>query len=57
MEEPLGSETILHLNINEELVKAIVPPTFQTKYGEKLWIDFDMNRMHILDTKTEKVII
>ncbi|MCW4042202.1 MAG: ABC transporter ATP-binding protein [Candidatus Bathyarchaeota archaeon] len=57
MEEPLGSETILHLNINEELVKAIVPPTFQTKYGEKLWIDFDMNRMHVLDAKTEKVII
>lgn len=57
MEEPLGSETILHLNINEEMVKAIVPPTFQTKYGEKLWLDFDMNRMHILDSKTEKVII
>lgn len=57
MEEPLGSETILHLNINEELVKAIVPPTFQTKYGEKLWLDFDMNRMHVLDSKTEKVII
>ncbi|WP_455369837.1 TOBE domain-containing protein, partial [[Eubacterium] cellulosolvens] len=57
MEEPLGSETILHLNINEELVKAIVPPTFQTKYGEKLWMDFDMDRIHVLDTKTENVII
>jgi multiple sugar transport system ATP-binding protein len=57
MVEPLGSETILHLNINEELIKAIVPPTFQSNYGDKLWIDFDMNRIHIIDTKTEKVIV
>jgi hypothetical protein len=35
----------------------MVPGTFHTKIGEKLWIDFDMNRMHVLDAKTEKVII
>lgn len=57
MEEPLGSETILHVNVNEDLIKAIVPPTFSTIYGEKVWLEFDMDRMHILDAKTEKVIV
>ncbi|MBS7623124.1 ABC transporter ATP-binding protein [Candidatus Bathyarchaeota archaeon] len=57
MEEPLGSETILHVNVDDELVKAVVPPTFSANYGEKVWLEFDMDRMHIIDKKTEKVIV
>jgi len=57
MEEPLGPETILHIRVNKDLVKAIVPPTFQTIFGEKVWLDFNMDGIHILDRKTEKVIV
>ncbi|MEM3595919.1 MAG: ABC transporter ATP-binding protein [Candidatus Bathyarchaeia archaeon] len=57
MEEPLGSETILHVNVDGRTVKAIVPPTVTTIFGEKVWLNFDMSRMHVIDRKTEKVII
>ncbi|MGQ9542555.1 MAG: ABC transporter ATP-binding protein [Candidatus Bathyarchaeia archaeon] len=57
MEEPLGSETILHINVDGIMMKAIVPPTFITIYGEKVRLNFDMDMMHIIDRKTEKVIV
>lgn len=57
MEEPLGSETIIHVKIGDNLVKAIVPPTFETIYREKVWTDIDINKIHLLDPKSEKVIL
>ncbi|MCZ2845492.1 MAG: ABC transporter ATP-binding protein [Candidatus Bathyarchaeota archaeon] len=57
MQEPLGSETILHLKRKQILFKAIVPPTFESKFGEKVWAEFNREKLYILDGKTEKVII
>ena len=57
LEEALGSESILHVNVDGTLLKAIVPPTFETIYGEKVWLEFDTDSIHILDGKTEKLIV
>jgi len=57
LEEALGSESILHLKVNGTLMKAIVPPTFETIYGEKVWLDFYKDNIHVLDGKTEKLIV
>ncbi|MGQ9543130.1 MAG: ABC transporter ATP-binding protein [Candidatus Bathyarchaeia archaeon] len=57
MEEPLGSETILHMRIGKIPVEALVPPTFHTIYGERVWADIDMDRIHLIDPKTERVIV
>ncbi|MEM2106389.1 MAG: ABC transporter ATP-binding protein [Candidatus Bathyarchaeia archaeon] len=57
MEEPLGAETILHLKVGKIPMKAITPPTFHTIYGETVWTKIDMERIHLIDPKTEKVIL
>jgi multiple sugar transport system ATP-binding protein len=57
MQEPLGNETILHLRRKKILFKAIVPPTFESNYGEKIWAKFDRKKIYIFDRKTEKVLI
>ncbi len=56
MAEPLGNETILHLR-RKHAFNAIVPPTFNAKFGDKVNVLFDKDRLYVLDRKTEKVIV
>jgi len=62
--EPLGSENIIDLNIGKNLEKdedillrARTSPAFTVNAGQKIWMNFDMARMHIFDPKTEKAIL
>jgi len=55
--EPLGSEVILDLKIGDSLVKAKTSPDFKLSIGEKIWMTFNKEKMHIFDKKTEKAII
>lgn len=55
--EPLGSEVVLDLKVGEYLIKAVTPPTVRFKIGDKAYMVFNKDRMHIFDKKTEKAII
>jgi len=55
--EPLGSKSILHLTVQEKVVKAIVPLTFHAEFGEKVWLHIDPEKIHVFDKKTEKVLV
>jgi len=55
--EPLGSETILDLKIGEYLIKARIPGTISTSVGGKVWLLFDMDKIHVFDKKSGKAII
>ena len=55
--EPLGSELIVHLNVDGTIVKAITSVALKANYGEKVYIDFDMGRLQIFDKKTEETIV
>jgi len=55
--EPLGSETILDLKVGDDIVKAVVPPTFTSDMGETLWLTIDMNRIHIFDKQSEVTLV
>ncbi len=57
LEEELGSETILHLRKGKIPINAIAHPDFKAKYGDKVWMRMNMNRIHLIDTKTERVIV
>ncbi|MCK5612514.1 ABC transporter ATP-binding protein [Candidatus Pacearchaeota archaeon] len=57
MAEPLGSETILHLKMNKIPFNAVVPPTFEARFGDKVRVLFNKEKLYILDKKTEKVIV
>lgn len=55
--EALGSETIVNLKLGENVLKAKCEATFKPSMGERVWLQFDKQRMHIFDSKTEKVIV
>jgi len=54
--EPVGSRIIVNLAIGQYLLKANVR-RLGIEVGEKVWITFDKNHLHVIDKKTEKVII
>ena len=56
MVEPLGSKSIVTLSIGKSLIKSIVPGRFRADIGSKIWMDLDMDKLHVFDKKTEKAI-
>ena len=57
MYEPLGSEIIADLKVEENLIKAKTPPDFKMNIGEKLWLTIKEDAMHIFDKKSEVALI
>ncbi len=55
--EPMGSSYVVDLKAGEYLLKAISPVTTRLPpIGEKVWVGFPLDKMHIFDAKTEKAI-
>jgi multiple sugar transport system ATP-binding protein len=55
--EPLGSELIVDLKVGDNLVKVKAAADFAVSIGEKVWIGFNKEKMHLFDKKTERAII
>jgi multiple sugar transport system ATP-binding protein len=55
--EPLGDQAILDFKIGDSIVRAIVPPYFKADVGNRLWLTFSKDSFHIIDKKTEEVIL
>lgn len=55
--EPLGSEVLVDLRIGENLAKAKVSPSCRPEINDEVWIGINEEKMHVIDSKTERVII
>ena len=55
--ELLGSEYIVHTDLNGESIKAIVHSRLNIKMGDELTFALDMNRAHFFDVDTELSIL
>ena len=55
--ELMGSETLLHLDVEGASFIATVDPRTQAKAGDDIEICFDMNRIHLFDKETEMAIL
>jgi len=55
--EPLGDEAIVDADLGGNLVRMAVPITLTANPGDKKYVRFDLNRIHIIDKKTENVIV
>jgi len=55
--EPLGDQAIIDFKIGGSIVRAIVPPYFKADVGNRLWLSFSRENFHIVDKKTEEVIL
>jgi multiple sugar transport system ATP-binding protein len=61
--EPLGSVNILDLMLGTHqdtqepiLLRVRTHPTFHVEVGEKIWLDFEDDQMHLFDSGTEQAI-
>ena len=61
--EPLGAYNIVDLRLGKNpntgkdiILKAKTPPAFSPGIGEKVWMGFDYEKMHIFDRITEAAI-
>lgn len=55
--EPLGSEIIVDARVGESLFKVRTAPDFVLNVGSKIWLKFDMDKIHIFDKKTKVTIV
>ena len=55
--EPLGKDVIINTKLGDTLVKVVAPPTIRPSVGETIWLNFDLDKMHIFDKKTELAVI
>jgi multiple sugar transport system ATP-binding protein len=55
--EPLGSDIIVDLKIDDHIFKVKTTPDFKSSIGDKVWISFEVNKIHVFDKKTEKNLI
>jgi ABC-type sugar transport system ATPase subunit len=60
--EPLGAETIVEVNLGKNeageniILKSRVEPTLEVDIGQKLWMGFASERIHIFDADTGKAL-
>jgi multiple sugar transport system ATP-binding protein len=54
--EPMGSTTIVDMKVGDEIYKVCVPGTFKAPIGDKLFMCFTDDRMHIFDAKNQEKI-
>ena len=57
--EPMGSRTLISAQLGKEkdVIRTMVPGATTVKPGDKVWLEFDRNKIHIFDKKTEEAIV
>jgi len=55
--EPLGSEIIVDLTVGSKLIKMRTSPDFKAHLGEKVYITFSKDKIHVFDKRTGKAIV
>ena len=54
--EPLGAEIILEMVSGQQSFTARVDPDSKSRLGEEVEVYFNMRKLHLFDSKTQKVI-
>ncbi|HWK79759.1 MAG TPA: TOBE domain-containing protein, partial [Thermomicrobiales bacterium] len=55
--EPTGEVTYVHLRVGTLLLVAAVDPAFAVSVGDRVWVDFPTEWMHLFDGATERSIL
>ncbi len=54
--EPLGSKTIVHVNVGEDAVQVVGPADNRPDLGSSQWVSFDPDHVHVFEAKSGDVI-
>ncbi len=55
--EALGTDTIIHVKVGDNLIKVKLPGHIPLPVGDKIKIEVDLDNIHVFDRKTEKAVI
>jgi len=55
--QQMGNVGYVNLETGSDIITAMVSPSFEGRTGEKIFIKFDQNRIHIFDKISQKTII
>jgi len=55
--EPLGTETVVDLRIDDKILKVVTSHTFDSKITEKIWASVDKKRMHLFNKSDGKAVL
>jgi multiple sugar transport system ATP-binding protein len=55
--EPLGAQIIVDLKIGDNMAKGMNPEGAILHIGDKVWVTFRKNKMHIFDKKTDTALV
>jgi multiple sugar transport system ATP-binding protein len=50
--EPLGPRNVVHLQMGEHVVRAVVPPAVRPRIGEVVGVELEHERVHLFDDQT-----
>jgi len=54
--EPIGDICVLHMKVEDQIIKVGVPSTFKVSIGDKFWIRLPKRYLRVFDKKTGKLI-
>ena len=54
--EPLGSDTLVHFNMGEDVMTARMPPSFRAEPGSQFRLGIDPTRVRLFDAASERAI-
>jgi len=55
--EPLGSQNLLTIFLNGDVLKVSTHPDFQVKVGSPLWLRFPVHKIRLLDPETMQALV
>ncbi|MEM1515840.1 MAG: ABC transporter ATP-binding protein [Candidatus Bathyarchaeia archaeon] len=55
--EPMGNEIIVDVKVGDKILKVKSPVEIEVNIGDKVWLEFKPNKIHLFDKRTEKTII
>ena len=55
--EPLGANTVVDLKLKDGLYKAVASGTFRADVGQKVWVSFVPESVHIFNTTSGQAIV
>jgi len=55
--EPLGHETIVLCDVGGNEIRVLVKGFINVRYGEEVWLKINKQRIHVIDPKTEEVVL
>ncbi|MEM2841605.1 MAG: ABC transporter ATP-binding protein [Candidatus Bathyarchaeia archaeon] len=55
--EPVGADSIVDIIVGENIIRALTSEAFVPKVGNRIYVRFEVDKIHIIDKKTENLIV